>query len=169
MTGILYMGPLFVTVSVVNTVAIAKGATAAFPFGTIFVILLMYLFLAIPLLAFGGLIGYRFRSDFSAPCATKQYPREIPPLAWYRKTPSQMFIGGLLPFSAIVLQLHHLYASIWGYKIYTLPGILFITFAILVVLTAILSVGLTYIQLSAEDHTWWWRYVALHMCSAQTR
>ncbi|XP_060965736.1 transmembrane 9 superfamily member 5 [Cannabis sativa] len=165
LTGVLYVGPLFVTVSIVNTVAIAKGTTAALPFGTILVVLLLYFFLAIPLLAFGGLIGHRFRSDFSAPCATKPYPREIPPLAWYRKTPTQMFIGGLLPFSAIVLQLHHLYASIWGYKIYTLPGILFITFAILVVLTAILSIVLTYVQLSAEDHQWWWRSV---LCGGST-
>ncbi|PON52598.1 Nonaspanin [Trema orientale] len=165
LTGILYVGPLVVAVSIVNTVAMAKGASAALPFGTILVVLLIYIFLAIPLLAFGGLIGYRFRSEFSAPCATKQHPREIPPLAWYRKTSSQMFIGGLLPFSAIVLQLHHLYASIWGYKIYTLPGILFITFAILLVLTAILSIILTYIQLSAEDHRWWWRSL---LCGGST-
>lgn len=161
LAGILYMAPFFVTMSIVNTVAIAQGVTAAIPFGTIVVILLIYFFLAIPLLALGGLIGHCFRSEFSAPCATKQYPREILPLAWYRNAPSQMFIAGLLPFSAIGLQLHHLYASIWGFKIYTLPGILFITFLILVMLTAILSIGLTYIQLSVEDHRWWWRYVAL--------
>lgn len=72
-----------------------------------------------------------------------------------------MFLGGLLPLSAVVLELHHLYASMWGYKIYTLSGILFITFIILIVLTAILSVGLTYIQLAVEDHEWWWRYVLI--------
>ena len=161
LAGVLYTGPLFGIVSILNTVAIAKGATSALPFGTIMVILLIYMFLSIPLLILGGLIGHSFRFHFSAPCATKPYPREIPPLAWYRSTPSQMFVGGLLPFSAIVLQLDHLYLSIWGYKIYTLPGILFLTFVILVVLTAILSIGLTYIQLSVEDHRWWWRYATL--------
>ncbi|XP_015872609.2 transmembrane 9 superfamily member 5 isoform X1 [Ziziphus jujuba] len=165
LTGILYLGPLLATVCIVNAVAVAYGVTAALPFGTIIVILLIYMFLAIPLLVLGGVIGYHFRSEFQAPCATKQYPREIPPLAWYRKTPCQMFIGGLLPFSAILVQLHHLYASIWGYKIYTLPSILFVTFVILVILTAILSVGLTYIQLSVEDHEWWWRSV---LCGGST-
>lgn len=163
LAGILYLGPLFVAVSFLNTVAISYGATAALPFGTIIVVLLVCLLVAIPLLALGGVIGYRFRSEFQAPCATKRYPREIPPLAWYRKTPCQMFIAGILSFSAIVLELHHLYASMWGYKIFTLPGILFITFIILIVLTSMLSVGLTYIQLSVEDHEWWWRYVLLHM------
>ncbi|KAL5579932.1 hypothetical protein UlMin_012374 [Ulmus minor] len=159
LTGILFIGPVVVIASFLNTVAIAKGATAALPFGTILAILLIYIFLAIPLLGLGGLIGYHLRSEFFAPCATKQYPREIPPLAWYRRTPCQMLIGGLLPFSAIILQLQHLYATIWGYKIYTLPGILFLTFAILIILTAILSISLTYIQLSVEDHKWWWRSV----------
>ncbi|KAB2080725.1 hypothetical protein ES319_A05G085400v1 [Gossypium barbadense] len=103
--------------------------------------------------------GYLFRSEFQSPCATKRYPREIPPLPWYRDTPCQMFLGGFLPFSAIVLELQHLYASLWGYRIFTLPSILFIMFIILILITAILSVGLTYIQLSVEDHQWWWRSV----------
>ena len=72
-----------------------------------------------------------------------------------------MFLGGFLSFSAIVLELQHLYASLWGYKIYTLPSILFIMFIILILLIAILSVCLTCIQLSVEDHEWWWRYVPL--------
>lgn len=148
-------------VSILNAVAVSYGATAALPFGTIIVILLIYAFVAIPLLGVGGLIGYRLRSEFQTHSATKRCPREIPPLAWYRKTPPQMFIGGLLPFSAIVLELHHLYASLWGFKIWTLPGILFVMFIILVILTTMLSIGLTYLQLSVEDHEWWWRYVAI--------
>lgn len=163
-TGILYVGPLFITVFILNIVAISYGATAALPLGTIVVILLIYALVAMPLLALGGIIGCRLSSEFQAPSVTKKVAREIPSLAWYMKTPGQMFIGGLLPFSAIVLELHHLYASMWGYKIFTLSGILFITFIILVVLTAMLSVGMTYIQLSLEDHEWWWRFVTYTLC-----
>ncbi|KAJ6765639.1 TRANSMEMBRANE 9 SUPERFAMILY MEMBER 5 [Salix purpurea] len=157
LSGILYPGPSFVILSVLNTISVSYGATASLPFGTILVILLIYMLLAIPLLAFGGFIGHLFRSEFQAPSATKSHPREIPPLSWYRRTPCQMFIGGLLPFSAIAIESHHLYASLWGYKICTFPSILFVTFIILVMLTAILSIGMTYIQLSMEDHEWWWR------------
>lgn len=161
LTGILYTGPSFVILSILNTVSISYGATATLPFGTIVAILLISIFFNIPLLFFGGMIGNRFSSQFQAPSATKTHPREIPPLAWYRRAPCQMFIGGLLPFSAVGIELHNLYASLWGYKICTLPSILFITFIILILLTAILSVGMTYIQLSVEDHKWWWRYVLL--------
>ncbi|KAE8688726.1 Transmembrane 9 superfamily member 5 [Hibiscus syriacus] len=157
LAGIMFAGPLFVIGSILNVVSVSYGETAALPFSTIMVIILIYIFLTIPLLVLGGVVGYLFRSEFQSPCATKRYPREIPPLAWYWKTPCQMFLGGFLPFSAIVLELQHLYASLWGYQIFTLPCILFIMFIILILLTAILSAGLTYIQLSVEDHQWWWR------------
>ncbi|GKU93832.1 hypothetical protein SLEP1_g7395 [Rubroshorea leprosula] len=165
LAGILYVGPLFVTVSILNTIAVSYGAMAALPVSTIFVIILIYTFVTTPLLALGGVIGHRFRSDFQAPCATKRFPREIPPLAWYRKTPCQMFLAGFFSFSAIVLELFYIYASLWGYKIFILPSILFVIFVILVMLTAILSVGLTYVQLSVEDHEWWWRSM---LCGGST-
>ncbi|KAK7341996.1 hypothetical protein VNO80_24937 [Phaseolus coccineus] len=165
LAGVLYTGPVFVAASILNIVAISYRATVGLPFGSIIVILVLFTFLAIPLLAFGGVIGYRFRSKFQSPSATKRHPREIQQLAWYRRTPFLMFIGGLVPFSAIVLQLHQVYASMWGYKIYTLPSILFVTFIPAIVIIALVSIGLTYIQLSVEDHEWWWRSV---LCGGST-
>ncbi|TKY67068.1 Transmembrane 9 superfamily member 5 [Spatholobus suberectus] len=166
LAGILYTGPVFVAASILNIVAISYRATTGLPLGSIIVILVLFTFLAIPLLAFGGVIGYRFRSKFQSPSATtKRHPRDIQQLAWYRRTPFLMFIGGLVPFSAIVLQLHQVYASMWGYKIYTLPSILFATFIPVIVIIALVSIGLTYIQLSVEDHEWWWRSV---LCGGST-
>ena len=75
LAGIMYAGPLFLIGSVLNVVAVSYGATTALPFSTIMAIILIYTFLAIPLLALGGVIGYLFRSEFYAPCATKRYPR----------------------------------------------------------------------------------------------
>jgi hypothetical protein len=34
---------------------------------------------------------------------------------------------------------------------------LFIVFIILLIVTAFITVALTYFQLAAEDHEWWWR------------
>ena len=152
---------MFVTFSILNIIAISYRVTAGLPLGSIIVILSLFGFVSIPLLSFGGVIGYRFRSKFQVPSATKRYPKEIQQLPWYRRTPFQMFIGGFVPFSAIVLQLHQVYASLWGYKIYTLPGILAATLITVIVIIALVNIGLTYVQLSVEDHEWWWRYVVL--------
>ncbi|KAG9158106.1 hypothetical protein Leryth_000268, partial [Lithospermum erythrorhizon] len=159
MVGMLFPGPPILTMFILNTIAICYGVTAALPLGTIVVIVLVYLVVSIPLLFLGAMIGYRSASVIEVSSATKKYPREIPDQTWYRRTPCQMFLAGLLPFSAIILELHHLYTSLWGYKSSTSPAVLLIMFLILIILIMMLSIGLSYIQLLAEDHEWWWRSV----------
>ncbi|XP_066396442.1 transmembrane 9 superfamily member 2-like [Miscanthus floridulus] len=157
LTGCLFCGPLFLTFCFLNTVAIAYSATAALPFGTICVIVLIWTLVTFPLLVLGGIAGKNSKSEFQAPCRTTKYPREIPPLPWYRRTIPQMAMAGFLPFSAIYIELYYIFASVWGHRIYTIYSILFIVFIILLIVTAFITVALTYFQLAAEDHEWWWR------------
>lgn len=157
LTGVLFMGLLLLVLSFLNTVSVSYGSTAALSFGMIFLMFLVHTFVAAPFLALGGIVGRHYSCTNFVP-STMRHMREIPSLTWYRKIQIQMILAGLLPFSAVLVELHLFYASIWSYKLFTLPSILFISFSILVSLTAILSVGLTYIQLSVEDPEWWWRY-----------
>ncbi|KAJ0964419.1 hypothetical protein J5N97_029541 [Dioscorea zingiberensis] len=165
LTGVLFCGPLFLTFSFLNTVAIAYSATAALPFGTILVIILIWTLVTAPLLVLGGVAGKNSKTEFQAPCRTTKYPREIPPLPWYRGTVPQMAMAGFLPFSAIYIELYYIFASVWGHKIYTIYSILFIVFIILIIVTAFITVALTYFQLAVEDHEWWWRSV---LCGGST-
>ncbi len=48
----------------------------------------------------------------------------------------------------------------WGHNSYTLWGILALVFLILIVVTACITIALTYFQLSMEDYRWWWRSFA---------
>jgi hypothetical protein len=98
--------------------------------------------------------------EFNAPVRTTKYPREIPPLPWYRSTLPQMAMAGFLPFSAIYIELYYIFASVWGHKVYTIYSILFIVFIILIIVTAFITIALTYFQLAVEDHEWWWRSAA---------
>jgi transmembrane 9 superfamily member 1 len=68
-----------------------------------------------------------------------------------------MVMAGFLPFSAIYIELYYIFASVWSLKVYTIYSILFIVFCILILVTAFITVALTYFQLAAEDHRWWWR------------
>lgn len=146
--------------------AITYGATAALPFGTIVIIILIFTLLNIPFLMLGGVLGTRFGLlEFQPPTAVKRNPREIPLPNWYRRKLYQLFLGGFVPFIAVVLEWHQLYASLWGFKIYTSPGIMLFTFAVLIFLSTSVGIILTYIQLSGEDHEWWWRYVFFY-CTA---
>ncbi|XP_073118685.1 transmembrane 9 superfamily member 3-like [Henckelia pumila] len=160
LTGGLFFVPLFLTFCFLNTVAITYHATAALPFGTIVVIFLIWALITSPLLVLGGIAGKNRKAEFQAPCRTTKYPREIPPLPWYRGTLPQMAMAGFLPFSAIYIELYYIFASVWGHRIYTIYSILFIVFIILIIVTAFITVALTYFQLAAEDHKWWWRSFA---------
>lgn len=47
--------------------------------------------------------------------------------------------AGFLPFSAIYIELHYIFASVWGHKIYTLFGILFLAYVMLIIVSLLMS------------------------------
>ena len=122
LSATLFPAPFFVTFAFLNTVAIAYTSQAALPFGTIVVIIVIWALVTLPLTIIGGIIGRNMAKgkDFDAPCRTTKTPREIPPIPWYRQGACQVFMAGFLPFSAIYIELHYIFASVWGHKLYTL-------------------------------------------------
>ena len=159
LSATLFPLPLFCMFCFLNTVAIAYNSQAALPFGTILVIAVIWALVTLPLNVIGGIMGRNMAKgkDFGAPCGTNQLPREIPAAPWYRQGPCQVFMAGFLPFSAIYIELHYIFASVWGHKLYTLYGILFIAFLMLLIVTSFITIALSYFQLAIEDHRWWWR------------
>jgi len=155
--ALLFPGPFMCMFIFLNSVADYHDSTAALPVGTILVIFALYILVTFPLTVFGGILGRNRAPAFEAPCRTMKVPRQIPNVPWYRHVLTQMFMAGFLPFSAIYIELHYIFASIWGHKIYTLFGILFLAFIMLLAVTSFITVALTYFQLASEDHRWWWR------------
>jgi len=152
LVGSLLTVPVICVFAYVNTVAIMYDVTAAVPFGTIFIVLAILVFVGFPLTILGGITGKRVTGAFEAPCRTKNFPREIPAIPWYRSLPCQMVMSGFLPFSAIYIELFYIFSSVWGHSTYQLWGILFLVAIILLIVTACITVALTYFQLSMEDH-----------------
>jgi len=152
----LFSVPFICVFSFVNTVAIAYKATAAVPADTIMIVLCILIFVTLPLQIIGGVAGKRSAPPFDAPCRTRNFPRQVPPIPFYRTLPCQMLMSGFLPFSAIYIELFYLFSSVWGRSSYQLYGILFIVAIILLIVTSCITLALTYFQLSMEDHRWWW-------------
>ncbi|EAL68823.1 TM9 protein B [Dictyostelium discoideum AX4] len=156
LTATLFVAPLFIVVILSNTVAITWHSTVALPILTMIEVITIWLFVGFPLTVVGGIAGRRLSENFEAPCRTKNFPREVPPIQWYRRLPCQILIAGFLPFSAIYIELFYIFNSVWGHSTYTLYGILCLVFLILINVTVCITVALTYFQLSMEDHKWWW-------------
>lgn len=142
----------------VNSVAMAHGSTSALPFTAILTVMALFMFISFPTTIFGGIVAKNYGpADFDAPTRTTKVAREIPTeIPWFRSRPFQILIAGFLPFSAIYIELHYIFASMWGHQIYTLFGILFFAFMLLIVVTSFITVALLYFQLAREDHRWWW-------------
>eukprot|EP00164_Ancoracysta_twista_P006677 GFYU01009336.1.p1 GENE.GFYU01009336.1~~GFYU01009336.1.p1 ORF type:complete len:380 (+),score=104.43 GFYU01009336.1:3-1142(+) len=153
----LFAGPFFAVASFLNTVAALNGGQNALPIGTVILIILIWALVSFPLTVFGAIAGRNHAVPFDAPCRTKNIPREIPAAKWYRMGPVHVFMSGFLPFSAIYIELHYIFASMWGHKLYTLYGILLLAFILLIVVTSFITIAMTYFQLTVEDHRWWWR------------
>jgi len=161
-TSVAFPGPAFIVWAILNTVAVAYNSTAALPWVTVVYLIATYLVVTLPLTIVGGIVG-RSRATkavdagLAFPCKTNKLAREIPQAHWYNSPQAQMFAAGFLPFSAIYIELHYVFSSVWGTRLYTLYGILLLTFVMLLVVAATVSVLLAYFHLNAEDHRWWWR------------
>ncbi|KAK6167869.1 hypothetical protein SNE40_021800 [Patella caerulea] len=159
LTSSLFALPFFLVWAIVNSVAWGYGTTQALPWQTVILLMALWVFVGYPLTVIGGIFGKNWAVSFDAPCRTKNIQREIPSVPWYRSAFAHCVVGGFLPFSAISVELYYIFATLWGREQYTLFGILFIVYGILLSVTACISVALTYFQLSAEDYRWWWRSI----------
>lgn len=162
-TALAFVGPAFVIWSFLNTVAILYGSTAAFPFPTILLMFTMWACVTFPLTVLGGIVGRHNAvkqsqsGEILFPCKTNKLAREIPSCRWYQSPVTQFCASGFLPFSAIYIELHYIFNSVWGPRIYSLYGILLLAIGMLLLVAATVTVLFTYFHLNAEDHRWWWR------------
>jgi Endomembrane protein 70 len=158
LTTLIFPLPVSIVFMWVNTVAVAHGSTSALPFTALFTVIALFLLISVPLTLVGGSMAKTYGSDdFHAPTRTTKVAREIPSeMPLYRSRPFQVLVAGFLPFSAIYIELHYIFASMWGHHIYTLFGILFVAFVLLIIVTSFITVALLYFQLAREDHRWWW-------------
>lgn len=154
----LFVAPLLFLWAIMNTVALLYQSTAALSFRSIMIISQLYLLISFPLMLLGAITAKNFTSSsFNAPCRTKKAIREIPNVPWYKGTLVQVLVAGFLPFSAIYVELYYAFASLWGTIMYTPYPILAVAFGVLVLVTACITVAMTYLQISQEDWAWWWR------------
>ncbi|VDP78740.1 unnamed protein product [Echinostoma caproni] len=157
-------GVVFIMFFILNLALWILGSATAMPFGTIVALLALWLCVSLPLCFVGALLGFR-KHAIEVPVRTNQIPRQIPFLTTYSRPVITFFLGGLLPFSCIFIQLFFIFNSLWGTQFYFMFGLLFLVFLMLVITCSETAILLCYFQLCSEDYRWWWR--AFH-CGAGT-
>ena len=141
---------------VLNFMVWGQKSSGAVPFGAMIALIFLWFGVSVPLTFLGSYIGYK-KEAIDDPVRTNKIPRQIPEQPWYMGTVTSMFVGGILPFGAVFMELFFILGSVWQQQVYYLFGILAIVFVILVITCAEITIVLAYFHLCAENYKWWWR------------
>jgi transmembrane 9 superfamily protein 2/4 len=152
----LFPSAVFVIFFGLNLLIWGQKSSGAVPFGTLFALFFLWFGISVPLVFIGSYFGFK-KPAVEDPVRTNKIPRQIPEQAWYMHPLFSVFIGGVLPFGAVFIELFFILTSMWLHQFYYLFGFLFIVFLILIVTCAEITIVLCYFQLCSEDYHWWWR------------
>jgi len=156
LTATLFPIVIFSMIGLLNLFLIGAGASGAVPFGTILAILLLWFLISVPLSIGGYFYGMK-HGKISQPVRTHPIPRQIPPSPWYLNPIQASILGGILPFGAAFVELYFVLSSLFGNRAYYAFGFLFLTFLVVGLTTATVTVLFTYFVLCAEEYRWHWR------------
>merc|ERR1711972_506093 len=152
----LFPGILFAIFFVLDMFIWGQKSSGAVPFTTMFVLLILWFGISVPLVFLGSYFGFQ-KDAIELPVRTNQIPRQIPAQPWFIQPLFTSLIGGILPFGAVFTELFFIMSSLWQHQFYYLFGFLALVLGILIVTCAEISIALTYFQLTSEDYNWWWR------------
>ncbi|EME42358.1 hypothetical protein DOTSEDRAFT_73247 [Dothistroma septosporum NZE10] len=156
---------VFATFFLLNLFVWARQSSGAVPFTTMLVILGIWFIISVPSSVAGSWFGFR-QPMADPPVRTNQIPRQIPPSQGYLRLVPSMLLVGVLPFGAIFVELYFIMNSLWSNRIYYMFGFLFLSFGLLVVTSAAVTILMIYFLLCAENYHWQWRAFASSGASA---
>lgn len=152
-----YSGLAFSVFFVASSMASALNSTMKVPFGVLVTILILWLGLCTPLTFLGTWIGF-VQPPLEFPVnVAKTLPREIPEAPWYTSLPITLVITGLFPFVPCFFEVYDTLCTFWLDAYYPFYGFFCFIGTCALLLSAEITVLLTYFQLVREDYRWWWR------------
>ncbi|GFR46382.1 hypothetical protein Agub_g7964 [Astrephomene gubernaculifera] len=154
--AVYYPGLNLLIFTILNLAIHHTGSTGAIPLGMYFSLVGTWFLVATPLTFIGGMLAVRVPL-LDWPVKTNQIPRHIPP-APLAASPLLLFLAaGVLPFGTMFIELYFAMTSLWLGYFYYLFGFVLLIGALTCVINAEIAVLCTYVQLCAEDYSWWWR------------
>lgn len=178
LTATLFPGFCFALFFLLDVMVWSYGSTGAIPILSMLALLTLWFGISVPLVFLGAYFGYR-KEPLTFPVVTSNIPRQIPTQPWFLSITSCALLGGILPFGACFIEMFFIMSSIWMDQYYYVFGFLLLSFIILAITAAEITIVACYFQLCSEDYHWWWRsfvtagstglYVFLYACIYFTR
>jgi transmembrane 9 superfamily protein 2/4 len=149
-----FPGISFSVFLLVNTLSFFLQSTAAVPFATIVVLMVLWSCICMPLAFIGAFFGYR-REIAPFPVETALRCRPIPPRSW--RPLVKAAAGTIAVFASLYVELFFIMSSVWYYYYYYVFGSLLVVSLLAIATCAEFSVLCTHRQLVSEDYRWWWQ------------
>jgi len=150
-----YPGIVMLIFTVLNIAIHQTGSTGAVPIVMYFSIVAVWFVVSVPLTFVGGYMALR-APILENPVKTNQIPRHIPPPPVSSHPTLLFFAAGILPFGTIFIELYFAMTSLWLGYFYYLFGFVLLIGLLTIVINAEIAILCTYVQLCAEDYSWWW-------------
>eukprot|EP00882_Tetradesmus_deserticola_P003503 GHRQ01003706.1.p1 GENE.GHRQ01003706.1~~GHRQ01003706.1.p1 ORF type:complete len:729 (+),score=377.08 GHRQ01003706.1:96-2189(+) len=149
-------GIVMLIFTVLNIALKHTGSLGAVPAGIYFTIVAIWFLVSVPLTFVGGFMATRL-PILDYPVKTNQIPRQIPPAPLVAHPVLLFFSAGILPFGTMFIELYFAMTSLWLGYFYYLFGFVFLIGLLTIIINCEIAVLCTYVQLCAEDYTWWWQ------------
>jgi transmembrane 9 superfamily protein 2/4 len=142
--------------AVLNIFLSTVHAASAVSFLTICDLFLLWVCVLTPLVFLGAFVGLR-GNDIETTSRTYSIACTVPD-SFASSTPFlAAMLAGILPFGSVCVELAFIMSALWLHQIYYAMGFLFAAGLVLTATCAQVSIVMTYLQLCAEDHCWWWK------------
>ena len=143
---------MFIVLNIFLSIA---GAATAVSFFTIVKLFLLWICVSTPLVLVGSFFGLK-QEVFEIPTKINQIARVVPPVPLHIDPRISCWMGGILPFGSVCIELAFIMSALWLHQIYYVMGFLLAVWLILVATCAQVAMVLCYLQLCVEDYRWWW-------------
>lgn len=161
-TAVLVPSIIFFLFIIINSILSFAQAATALSMWIVLNLLFLWLFVTIPLIVLGSLLGYHHHhqlNNIEVVAETNAVPRIIPreQQSWYTQFPWSAILVGAMQFSVISSESFLLMHAIWLDQYYYQVHFVLMTFLMLSATTCLGSIMACYAHLRAEDYQWWWK------------
>jgi len=157
LTTVLYPTILYSLCFILDLSLWGVQSTAAIPLSSMILLLTMFFLINAPLSFLGSRMGFTKDSLVIPIEPVDLIPRPIDMQPWYLESWFILPVASLVPFVNIFLFFENLIVStLYGQYFYYF-GFALIAFTSTILITAEVSIVISYVQICHENHRWWWR------------
>ena len=158
LTAILFPMLLILSLSSTNFLYFLEGSTTYVEFRNLFSLLSLWIIGTIPLIFIGTMVGLS-QKRIKFPCDVNPVPGilSLENHPWYLRVRYAWFLTGFPPFFAIFVELYFVMDSLWKQDFYSLSKYLLVSIIILIIISSLIGIIFTFLNLCKGDYRWWWK------------